>query len=72
MRIWIVAALPLLAGCAMAAGYQPAPPGIPEAVNAHCNVLGAQAGANDIAVRSQCLNYWRLTGAVPGAATAMR
>lgn len=75
LRLLPILAAAALAGCAGASGYQPAPPGIPEAVNAHCNFLGAQAAGpdmRDLAVRSQCLNYYRMTGQVPGAVASVR
>ena len=66
MRIVCLAALILAAGCAEMSSYQPAPPGIPEQVNAYCNLLGSRAGDNDIAVRANCLRYYAATGRLPG------
>lgn len=64
MRMLFPSILLVMAGCS---SYQPAPPGVPEQVNAHCNLLGSMAGDNDIAVRANCFRYWAATGQLPMA-----
>ncbi len=67
MRFPITIALLLVAGCdgASMSSYQPAPAGVPEEVNARCNLLGSQSPENDVAVRANCLRAWRASGTLP-------